>query len=93
MKKLIAAIMGLVLISAMALPAAAQERDRYYSNQAYSRDYNRGRNSYDNRRDSRDYDRNGYYNRQQRSYYDYYDNRSFWQKHRDKLTTAGGVLG
>ena len=93
MNKLIAAIMGLVLISAMTLPAAAQERDRYYSNQAYSRDYNRGRNSYDNRRDSRDYDRNGYYNSQQRGYYDYYDNRSFWQKHRDKLTTAGGVLG
>ena len=89
MKKLIAAIMGLVLISAMALPAAAQERDRYYSNQNYSRDYNRDRNSYDNRRDSRDYDRDGY-NRQQRGYY---DNRSFWQEHRDKLTTAGGVLG
>jgi len=29
-----------------------------------------------------------------RSYYDYqYRNRSFWDKHRDKLTVAGGVLG
>lgn len=33
---------------------------------------------------------------QSRSYYDYnqgYDNRSFWDKHRDKLTTGGGILG
>jgi outer membrane lipoprotein SlyB len=31
----------------------------------------------------------------QSSYYDYEnrDNRSFWEKHRDKITTAGGALG
>jgi hypothetical protein len=31
----------------------------------------------------------------QSTYYDYErrDNRSFWEKHRDKITTAGGVLG
>jgi opacity protein-like surface antigen len=31
----------------------------------------------------------------QSRYYDYElrDNRSFWEKHRDKITTAGGVLG
>lgn len=32
---------------------------------------------------------------QQRTYYDYnrYDNRSFWEKHRDKITTVGGGVG
>ena len=31
----------------------------------------------------------------QSRYYDYErrDNRSFWEKHRDKVTTAGGALG
>jgi hypothetical protein len=31
----------------------------------------------------------------QSRYYDYErrDNRSFWEKHRDKITTAGGALG
>jgi hypothetical protein len=31
----------------------------------------------------------------QSTYYDYEnrDHRSFWEKHRDKITTAGGVLG
>jgi hypothetical protein len=34
-------------------------------------------------------------NATQSTYYDYErrDNRSFWEKHRDKITTAGGVLG
>ena len=32
---------------------------------------------------------------QSRQYYDYEsrDNRSFWEKHRDKITTVGGLLG
>ncbi|HEX8181205.1 MAG TPA: hypothetical protein VF525_16795 [Pyrinomonadaceae bacterium] len=32
---------------------------------------------------------------QQRRYYDYnrYDDRSIWEKHRDKITTAGGAVG
>jgi len=34
---------------------------------------------------SRTYDDRGYDNR--------YDNRSFWDKHRDKITTAGGAVG
>jgi opacity protein-like surface antigen len=35
------------------------------------------------------------YRTTQSTYYDYErrDNRSFWEKHRDKITTAGGVLG
>lgn len=62
-------------MAAMALPVAAQGRNRNYSNQTQARRYNN--------------------TRQQRTYYDYsgQDNRSFWEKHRDKITTAGGVLG
>jgi hypothetical protein len=31
---------------------------------------------------------------QSRQYdYEYRDDRSFWEKHRDKITTAGGVVG
>ena len=34
------------------------------------------------------------YARSQRAYDDYYgDDRSIWQKHRDKITTAGGAAG
>lgn len=34
------------------------------------------------------------YDRSRRSYDDYYgDDRSVWQKHRDKITTAGGAVG
>ncbi|MBA3439265.1 MAG: hypothetical protein H0T92_05285 [Pyrinomonadaceae bacterium] len=34
------------------------------------------------------------YDRSRRSYDDYYgDDRSVWQKHRDKITTAGGAAG
>ena len=67
MKKLLATLMCLIVLSIAAVPAGAQTR-RY--------------------RDQRSY--------QSRSYYDYnrgYDNRSFWEKHRDKLTTGGGILG
>jgi hypothetical protein len=91
MNKFMAAIMSLVLLGATALPAAAQGRNRNYSNQSYSqraadsrnRDYNRQqRASYDNRQRA-NYDSNAYG----------YDNRSFWEKHRDKLTTAIGAAG
>jgi hypothetical protein len=33
------------------------------------------------------------YGGQQRAYYSYEPRRSFWQKHRDKLTLAGGTAG
>ena len=47
----------------------------------------RSRSYYDNQtRNSRVYN--------ERSYYDYrYENRSFWDKHRDKLTVAGSTVG
>jgi opacity protein-like surface antigen len=66
MKKLLATMLSLILLAAIAIPAAAQTR--------YGQRRNRATQS---------------------QYYDYEnrDNRSFWEKHRDKITTAGGVLG
>lgn len=52
--------------------------------------------AYSRHRHHRRYARTAYsssYNGQRRVYYTYGDRRTFWQKHRDKLTTAGGVLG
>jgi hypothetical protein len=89
MKKLITAIMSLVLLSAAALPAAAQERGRSFNEQRYVRRYD-DRNRVNERQWREDQNRQReYYNR---NYYSY-DNRSFWQQHRDKLTVAGGAAG
>lgn len=77
-----------------AIPLAAQPRNRRYQNRTYStrydnRDVYRGR-TYDPR-----YDNNVY--RNDEYIYDddyiYNDNRSVWEKHRDKITTAGGAVG
>jgi hypothetical protein len=89
MKKLMAVILSAVILGAMALPAAAQGRRWNNANQTYSQRTNR----YPDRNNPAVYD----YGRQQqaRAYYDNqaYDNRSFWDKHRDKLTTGIGVVG
>ncbi|MEO7970650.1 MAG: hypothetical protein ABI698_05070 [bacterium] len=80
MKKILAILISMIVLSMTALPAAAQTRGRRANTQTYSR--------YDPR-----YDRNVYPNDQtvyQDSYG--YDNRSVWQKHQDKLTTAGGAV-
>jgi hypothetical protein len=63
MKKLLATLMCLIVLSVVAMPVGAQTRYRQRTTQ--SRQY-----SYAHRND-----------------------RSFWEKHRDKITTAGGVLG
>jgi hypothetical protein len=96
MKKILALLVSLVVLTMAALPAAAQTRRRCANNQTASR--------YDSRYDTRygrttaydpRYD-NGVYRNDQAIYpYDRYgyDNRSFWQKHRDKITTAGGAVG
>ncbi|MFN2500168.1 MAG: hypothetical protein ABR557_13890 [Pyrinomonadaceae bacterium] len=90
MKKILATLISLIVLSMAALPAAAQTRGRCVTPQTtysrYDNRYDRSR-SYDSRYDNRVYRtdrtyRNGDY---------YYDNRSVWQKHQDKLTTAGGA--
>lgn len=72
MKRLMAVLMTLALMSAFAVPAFAQggSNGRYSSRSQTQRTY-----------------RNQRYNEQRR------DNRSFWDKHRDKLTLAMGTGG
>jgi hypothetical protein len=81
MKKLFAIILTLALLSVAAMPSFAQGRN-------YRRVSNRNQTYYgSSARSGRAYN----------SYYDYRDNRgfrdnrSFWDKHRDKLTVAGGA--
>ncbi len=77
MKKLFLTLMCLIVLTAGALPAAAQTRYRtrrqtVTRQQQYRSDRNR------------------------QAYYDYdgyRDDRSVWEKHRDKITTAGGAVG
>ena len=89
MKKLIATAICLVVLSMSALPLAAQTRSRY-RNRTYS-------SRYDGRYRNNDtvYDQTVYPNDD--VYYEdgyiYDDNRSVWEKHRDKITTAGGAVG
>ena len=93
MNKILATLVSLVVLSMAALPTAAQTRRRCANNRTtvsrYDARYDRSR-VYDPR-----YDTNVYQNGQViYPYDDYgYDNRSFWEKHRDKITTAGGAAG
>jgi len=92
MKKILATLVSLIVLSMMALPVAAQTRGRCATNQTtYSRyddRYNRNTN-YDPRYDSNVY-RNDQTVYQDNNYG--YDNRSVWRKHQDKITTAGGAV-
>ena len=91
MKKLLAILVSVIVLSMTALPAAAQTRCRRTNAQTtysgYDARYDRNTN-YDPRYDS------SVYRNDQTVYQDYYgyDNRSVWEKHRDKLTTAGGAV-
>ena len=77
MKRLIAILMTLIVLSIAAVPASAQTRDR--------RSYRRAAQTrYDERYDSRRYRNDDRW---------YEDDRSVWDKHRDKITTAGGAVG
>ncbi len=89
MKKLLAILVSVIVLSMTALPAAAQTRGRRANTQTYSRYDNR----YDRTNYNPQYDQTVYRN-DQAIYQDQYgyDNRSVWQKHRDKLTTAGGAV-
>ena len=81
MKKLFATVICLVALIIAAVPASAQTRYRAINRRPVqnTRQYARSANE----RNRSDAYRNGYR----------YDDRSFWEKHRDKITTAGGAAG
>lgn len=83
MKKAIAILISLIVLSMTALPVAAQTRNRYRTRREAqtSRYYSR----YDDRYRT---DRYRYDDR-----YDYERDRSVWDRHRDKITTAAGAGG
>ena len=82
MKKIIATVICLTILVMTALPAAAQTRKSRYDSRYDRRS---------ERRADRVYRNNAY------RYEDYDDrfgrDRSVWEKHRDKITTAGGAAG
>ena len=102
MKKLIATIVTLAVLSLAALPAAAQTRSRCSNRTAnnaryYSR-YDTGYNREDQSR-NHSYRNDGYRNdtynndANNNDNYRYGSNRSIWNQHRDKITTTGGAIG
>jgi hypothetical protein len=109
MKKLIATLVTLTLLSLAALPAAAQTRTRcstrsvatYVSSyrgrtqSRYATRYNRN-TQYQNNAYRVDANGNNVYDANGNYVYDdpyYGQNRSVWEEHRDKITTAGGAVG
>ena len=107
MKKVIATLVCLFVLSMTALPAAAQTRTRCSNTRTVSN--SRYGTGYDNRRYNNQYGTNVYRDGSYRgnSYYNnayptgaygnnvyrYGQGRSVWDKHRDKITTAGGAVG
>jgi outer membrane lipoprotein SlyB len=79
MKKIFGLVMTFVLLAGAALPTAAQTTRRG----AYSTRSER----------QRSYERQRAYEQRQREYYEdrYDDDRSVFEKHRDKITVAGGT--
>ena len=99
MKKLIATIVTLIVLSMAALPVAAQTRGR-----CANRSTNNGRTytsdgRYQDGRYRNDAYRTGVYSNDSYTNNVYNDDsyygqdRSVWDKHRDKITTAGGAVG
>lgn len=92
MKKILATLICMVVLSMSALPVAAQRRARWNNRRVYNTRYDSRSNSrpvYNSRYDSR-YDNNSVYRNDD---YRYGRERSVWDKHRDKITTAGGAVG
>ncbi len=90
MKKLIVSLMCLVVLAAAAIPAEACHRHHRSARSNYARsNYARSNSRY-----AQPAGYNGY-NNQRSAYYNYGQprQRSFWQKHRDKLTVAAGTGG
>jgi hypothetical protein len=91
MKKLIATIITLVVLSMAALPVAAQTRGRCSNRSTVN---GRTDSRYNSRYDDGRYRDAVYQNDTYRNDdYRYGRNRSVWDQHRDKITTAGGALG
>lgn len=78
MKKVFALVMTIAILMAAAAPSFAQGRNRRGDSRS------RSSRNYDN---ARRYDSRAYYE------YDQYRDRSFWEKHRDKITVAAGTGG
>lgn len=91
MKKAIAILISLFVLSMTALPAAAQTRNRCTTRRtAQTRYYDRYNDrSYDTYRA----DRYRYENRSRYDDYRYDRDGSVWDRHRDKITTAAGAGG
>ena len=100
MKKLIATFISLIVLSIASLPVAAQTGSRCANRSTYN---GRSGSRYDSGYD-RTVNRGGYRNDNYRydtsnndtysnDTYRYGQNRSVWEKHRDKITTAGGAVG
>jgi len=88
MKKLIATLVTLVVLSMAALPVAAQTRTRCTNRSTSSgRTYTSGARYRDSQIRSDAYRNDVYAD----NYYG--QDRSIWDKHRDKITTAGGAVG
>ena len=102
MKKLIAIFITLIVLSMAAMPVAAQTRGRCAnrttyngrSDGRYDRNVDRSGN-YRNPAYRNDGYRNDTYNNDtyNSDTYRYGQNGSVWDKHRDKITTAGGAVG
>lgn len=91
MKKLITTLICLLVLSMTALPVAAQTRSRRSNIRSIARYDNRENSNRDYRTDAY---RNQVYSNDTYPNSDYgYEDRSVWDKSRDKITTAGGAVG
>jgi hypothetical protein len=88
MKKIAATVVCLLALSITAIPVGAQTRSRRSYDQRVQT--SRYRNEVRDRNYRNEVSRNRRYSNNR--YEDYrYEDRSIWEKHRDKLTTAGGA--
>ena len=100
MKKIMLSVVCVVTMSLMAIPVGAQTRSRCTTNRtSYDRRYDRNNNqvyrndSYRSDRYNNSVYRNSDYSGTSGYYRNgrYYDNRSVWNRSRDKITTAAGA--
>jgi hypothetical protein len=92
MRRVLVTVICFVVLSVAAIPVSAQTRYRRCDSRSYSgRNYSRT-TAYDNRvyRES-GYRNSGYYDSRSSDRYGYYDDRSRWQRSRNKITTAIGA--